>query len=100
MQTSLPRFAAVALLLAVAQFGLAGAPQGLPGRSAGSVSGTVTLVQAVPGRVVEMRVDGHELHRVAHVGDVVGPVRLPAGRHAVAFVGSRGSVVRASVWVK
>ena len=104
MQTSLPRFAAAALLLSVAQIGLAGAPPGLPDNAAGSVSGnvsgTVTLVQAVPGRTVEMRVDGRELHRVAHVGDVIGPVRLPAGRHVFAFVGSGGSVVRSTVWLR
>jgi hypothetical protein len=100
MQTSLPRFAAAALLLSAAQIGLAGAEPGLPDNAAGSVAGTVTLVQAVPGRVVEVRVDGRELHRVAHVGDVIGPVRLPAGRHAVAFVGSGGSVVQAAVWLR
>ena len=101
MQTSLLRFAAAALLLSVAQIGLAGAPPGLPGEAAGSVSGnvfgTVTLVQAVPGRAVDVRVDGRDLHRVAHGGDVIGPVRLPAGRHVVAFVGSGGGVVRSTV---
>ena len=98
MQTSLPRFAAAALVLSVAQTGLAGAPPGLPDNAAGSVSGTVTLVQAVPGRAVDLRVDGRELHRVAHGGDVVGPVRLPAGRHTLAFVGSGGGVARTTVW--
>jgi hypothetical protein len=100
MQTSLPRFAATALLLSVAQIGLAGAqPAALSGRS-GSVSGTVTLVQAVPGRAVDLRVDGRQLHRVAHGGDVVGPVRLPAGRHTLAFVGSGGGVARTTVWLR
>src|SRR6476620_860958 len=90
MQTPLLRFAAAALLLSVAQIGLGGGPAGLPDNAAGSVSGnvsgnvscnlsgTVTLVQAVPGQKVEMRVDGRKLHRVAHVGDIIGPVRLPA----------------------
>ena len=104
MQKPLLRFAAAALLLSVAQIGLAGAPAGLPDNAAGSVSGnvfgTVTLVQAVPGRRVEMRVDGRKLHRVAHVGDVIGPVRLPAGRHVVAFVGSGGGAVRANVGLR
>jgi hypothetical protein len=101
MQTSLLRFAAAALLLSVAQIGLASAPPGLQDRAAGSVSGkvfgTVTLVQAVPGRAVDVRVDGRELHRVARGGDVIGPVRLPAGRHVFAFVGSGGGVVRSTV---
>jgi hypothetical protein len=99
MQISLLRFAAAALLLSVAQIGLAGAQPGPRDNAAGNVAGTVTLVQAVPGRAVEVRVDGRELHRVAHGGDVIGPVRLPAGRHALAFVGSGGSVVRAAVWL-
>ncbi len=100
MQTYLPRFAAAALLFLVAQSGLAGAPPGLPDNVAASVSGTVTLVQAVPGRAVEVRVDGRELHRVAHAGDVIGPVRLPSGRHEFAFVGAGGSVVRETVWLR
>jgi hypothetical protein len=99
MQTSWPRFAVVALLLSVAQLGSASAPAALRDNAASNASGTVTLVQAVPGRTVEMRVDGRELHRVAHLGDVVGPLRLPAGRHALAFVGSGGGVVRATVWL-
>ena len=86
MQTPLLRFAAAALLLSLAPIGLAAAPAGLPDNAAGAVTGTVTVVQAVPGRTVEMRVDGRELHRVAHVGEVIGPVRLPAGRHVFAFV--------------
>jgi hypothetical protein len=57
----------------------------------------VTLVEAVPGRPVDMRVDGHALHRAAQVGDVVGPVRLQAGRHVFSFVGSRGGAVQATV---
>jgi hypothetical protein len=104
MQTSLLRLAAAALLLAVAQVGLAGARPGLSDQAAGgvpgSVFGTVTLVQAVPGRPVEVRVDGRELRRVAHVGDVIGPVRLSAGRHVFAFVGSGGGVVRSTVWLE
>ena len=97
MHTLLTRFAAAALLLSVAQIGLAGAPAGLPDNVAGSVSGSVTLVQAVPGRTVDMRVDGRALHRVARAGDVIGPVRLPAGRHVFAFVGPGGGAARATV---
>jgi len=100
MQTLLPRVAAAALLLSVAQIGLAGAPPGLPDYAAARVSGTVTLVQAVPGRTVEMRVDGRALHRVAHVGDVIGPVRLAAGRHVVAFVGPGGVPATATVGLR
>ena len=101
MQTPLTRFAATALLLASAQVVLIGASPGLPDPAVGNVSskvfGTVTVVQAVPGRAVEMRVDGRELHPVTRVGDVIGPIRLPAGRHVFAFVRSGGSVVRSIV---
>jgi hypothetical protein len=97
MQTLLPRLAAAALLVSVAQVGSAGPPAGLLENAASSASGNVTLVQAVPGRTVEMRVDGREVHGVARVGDVIGPVRLPAGRHQFAFVGSGGGTVRATV---
>ena len=100
MHTLLTRFAAAALLLSVAQIGLAGAPAGLPDTAAGSVSGSVTLVQAVPGRTVEMRVDGRAVHRAARAGDVIGPVRLPAGRHVVAFVGPGGGAARVTVGLR
>ena len=100
MHTLLTRFAAAALLLSVAQIGLAGAPAGLPDNAAGSVSGSVTVVQAVPGRTVEMRVDGRAVHRVARGGDVIGPIRLPAGRHEFAFVGSGGGAARATVGLR
>src|SRR6478735_2831269 len=100
MHTLLTRFAAAALLLSVAQIGLAGAPAGLPDNAAGGVSGSVTLVQAVPGRTVEMRVDGRAVHRVARAGDVIGPVRLPAGRHVFAFVGPGGGAARATVGLR
>jgi hypothetical protein len=100
MHTIFARVAAAALLLSVAQIGLAGAPAGLPDPAAARVSGTVTLVQAVPGRTVEMRVDGRPLHGVAHAGDVVGPVRLATGRHVVAFVGPEGGITTATVGLR
>ena len=100
MHTLLTRFAAAALLLSVAHIGLAGAPAGLPDNAAGSVSGSVTVVQAVPGRTLEIRVNGRALHRVAHGGDVIGPIRLPAGRHEIAFVSSGGGAARATVGLR
>ena len=104
MQTAGYRFAAVGLLLAAAQIASAGAPSDsaddAAGTVSGTVSGTVTLVEAVPGRTFEVRVDGRELHRAARIGDVIGPLRLPAGRHALAFIGSGGGVVRTTVWLR
>jgi hypothetical protein len=95
MQTPLPRFAA-ALVLALAPVGFAASPAGLSDNAAASAVGTVTLVEAAPGRPVEVRVDGRALHRAARVGDVIGPVRLPAGRHVFAF-GSGGGAVQATI---
>lgn len=95
MQTSSTRLAAAAVVVVLAQVGLAGASPGLPETAAG----TVTLVQGVPGGAVDVRVDGRLLHRVARTGDVIGPVRLPAGRHVFAFVAPDGDVVRSAVWL-
>jgi hypothetical protein len=101
MQIPLLRFAAAALLLSLAWIGLAGSPGGLPDYSpAASVSGTVSLVQAVPGRPFEVRVDGRALDQAARVGDVIGPVRLPAGRHVFSFVGSGGGAVQTTVGLR
>jgi len=97
MQTPLPRLIAAALVLSLAQVGLAGSHVGLPDRAAASSAGTVTLVQATPGRPVVVQVDGRELHRAARLGDVIGPVRLPAGRHVFTFVGLGGAVAQTTV---
>ena len=98
MQTSLPRLAAAALLLSLVY--IADSPSGPPDNAAASAVGTVTLVEAVPGRPVEMRVDGRGLRRVARIGDVIGPIRLTAGRHVVAFVGPGGVATQATVELK
>jgi hypothetical protein len=97
MQTPLLRFASAALLLSLAQVGFTDSPAGVPDAAAANAAGTVTLVVAASGRPVDMRVDGHALHRAARVGDVIGPVRLPAGRHVFAFVGPGGGAAQASV---
>jgi hypothetical protein len=99
MQAFLLRLAPAALVLSVAQILLAGSPAGLPETASAGVSGTVTLVPAVPGRTVDVRVDGRLVRRAAGVGELVGPVRLPAGRHTVAFIGATGGTGRAVVRV-
>ena len=81
MHAYFPRLGLVALLLALAQTLLAGAPAGLPETASASLSGSLTLVQAVPGRTVDIRIDGRPVRRAVDVGDVVGPVQLSAGRH-------------------
>ena len=55
-------------------------------------AGTVTVVQAVPGRTVDVRVDGKQVQGAAGVGELLGPLRLPAGSHEVTFTDSSGEV--------
>ncbi len=100
MHAYFPRLGLAALALALAQTLLAGAPAGLPETASASLSGSLTLVQAVPGRTVEIRIDGRPVRRAADAGAVVGPVRLPAGRHRISFVGTGGGRVSASVRVR
>jgi hypothetical protein len=98
MHANFPQLGLAALALALAQIMLAGAPAGLPETASASVSGSVTMVQAVPGRTVAIRIDGLPIRRAADVGDVVGPVQLAAGRHRITFVNAgRG---RVSAWVR
>ena len=91
------RFGLVALSLAFAQTLLAGAPAGLPETASASQSGSLTLVQAVPGRTVDIRIDGHPIRRAVDEGDVVGPVQLAAGQHRITFVSAGGGRVSARV---
>src|SRR6478735_3909396 len=98
MHANFPRLGLVALSLALAQTALAGAPAGIPETASASLSGSVTLVQAVPGRTVAIRIDGHPVRRAADAGDVVGPVQLTPGRHRIAFVSAGGG--RVTAWVR
>ncbi|MET1059419.1 MAG: DUF4397 domain-containing protein [Nocardioides sp.] len=99
MHANYPRLGLVALALALAQTALAGAPAGLPENASARLSGSLTLVQAVPGRTVDIRIDGRPVRRAADVGDVVGPVRLSAGRHTVTFVSPGEAEVEAAIRV-
>ena len=98
MHANTARVGLVALSLALAQTLLAGAPAGLPETASASLSGSLTLVQAVPGRTVDIRIDERPIRRAVDAGVVVGPVRLSAGRHRITFVSpGAGSV---SAWVR
>ncbi|CAM3830978.1 DUF4397 domain-containing protein [Nocardioides zeicaulis] len=61
-----------------------------PAASSGPAAapGLVTLVQAVPDAAVSIEVDGRSVARNAAVGDVLGPLGLTPGRHAVVFTGA------------
>ena len=98
MHAGTARIGLVALTLALAQMVLAGAPAGLPETASASVSGSLTMVQAVPGRTVDIRIDDHPVRRAVDEGEVVGPVRLAVGRHRITFVNAGGGEV--GTWVR
>ena len=55
--------------------------------------GTVTIVQAVPERTVQVRVDGKAVSGATEVGEFLGPLRLPAGSHELAFSDESGGTL-------
>lgn len=79
--------------------GLVGAPMLVllltpPGTRAATQApaGTVTVVQAAPGHTVAVRVDGKPVEGDAGLGELVGPLRLPAGSHELTFKDSSGDL--------
>lgn len=48
----------------------------------------VTVIQAVPGEAVDIRIADRTVATAAAVGDVLGPFELAAGRHDISFAGS------------
>ncbi|MET1059422.1 MAG: DUF4397 domain-containing protein [Nocardioides sp.] len=67
-------------------------PPGTRAATGAAQAGTVTVVQAVPGRTVVVRVDGKPVQGAAEVGEFLGPLRLPAGSHKVSFTDDAGDV--------
>jgi hypothetical protein len=55
-------------------------------------AGTVTVVQAVPGHTIDVRVDGKSVKGEAAAGEFLGPLRLSAGSHEVTFTDASGDV--------
>ncbi len=48
--------------------------------------GQVAVVQALPGVVVELRIDGETVSGAVAEGDVLGPYEVAAGQHRIDFV--------------
>jgi len=65
-------------------------------RSTPVASGQLVLVQAVPGQVYAVSIDGKDVRRDVAVDAVLGPYRLPPGPHRVQFADHRGNVRVAS----
>lgn len=81
--------AGTGLILAAA---LLGTTTGTPAGAA-TAQGQLYLVQAVPGQVVDVEVDGRMLEQEVATGDVVGPIDLPSGTKEVTLSTDEWSVV-------
>lgn len=75
-------------LAAVLALLLAPAPPG----AAAPGSATVTVIQAVPGAVVDVQIDGRSVATAAEVGEVLGPFDLTPGTHDISFSGDEMAV--------
>jgi hypothetical protein len=67
--------------------------------SAASGSGTAYVLQGLPGVTADVSVDGRSVATGVSATTVVGPLRLPAGRHVVALSSKGTRLVSASVSV-
>ena len=61
-------------------------------------AGTARLmvVQALPGQVVDVALDGTSVGKNSETGSVLGPFDVPAGQHDLAFTDASGEVVLAT----
>ena len=71
-----------------------------PSGGAAPATGSVHVVQAVPGESVDVRIDEQQTRRGVGVGAVLGPFQLTAGRHVVQFVAGGAEPVSTAVQVK
>ncbi len=62
-----------------------------PGATSAPVA-RVTVIQAVPGVTVDVRIDDRPVASTAAVGDVLGPFDLAPGEHDITFTGDGVSV--------
>jgi large subunit ribosomal protein L22 len=86
------------VLVAVAAT-LAWVTGGTAGIAAAAETGDVYVVQGISGSPVDVQVDGHAVTAGAPARSVVGPLRLPAGRHVVALTTGGTPVATASFTV-
>lgn len=94
--TAAAGLAAAALLLAGLAAGgttaTAGAAGAAPAPAAAKGQGQLYVVQAVPGKVVDVEVDGEVVREGLRVGKVVGPLDVPAGKREVTLTTDQWSV--------
>lgn len=84
-----------ALLLGLASAAVTGVPA-----SAAVRTGTVYVLQGLRGVSADVEVDGARVASTVPAATVVGPLRLPAGRHVVALSGADGRLTTAGVTVR
>jgi hypothetical protein len=80
--------------MGLAALGSAASP--VQARSGAATSGQVVVVQAVPGAVYAVSIDGKDVQRDVAVNAVLGPFQLPTGSHRVQFTDDQGDTQVAS----
>lgn len=68
--------------------------------AAGASAGQVTVVQAVPGSLVGVKMDGRTVQEGASAGSVLGPFTMPPGEHSVLFTNVQGTSISQQITVK
>ncbi len=81
-------------IMGLAAVGSAGSP--VQARVRPASTGQVVVVQAVPGAVYAVSIDGKDKQRDVAVNAVLGPYQLATGHHRVQFTDGQGKVVVAS----
>lgn len=76
-----------ALLISAATVLIAGTAQ-LPSSGAAAGPGSVQIIQAVPGGLVDVSVDGKPVGRQTAEGKILGPLEVEPGNHVVEFSGA------------
>ena len=70
---------------------LASAASPVQARNGPAATGQVVVVQAVPGAVYAVSIDGKDVRRDVAVDAVLGPYTLPTGQHRVQFTESQSN---------
>ncbi|MCW2758027.1 MAG: hypothetical protein JWO46_1773 [Nocardioidaceae bacterium] len=87
---------ALLALLPLTVGALALVPQASAQVSAGVATGTVVVVQALPGPGVDVSIDGRSVRQKTEVGAVLGPFSMAPGTHELTFTGA-GTAVKTKI---
>src|SRR3954452_819395 len=97
-----PRSRSVVVLPALALAGALALAAAVPASAATAptAKGTVYVLQGMPGVTADVLVDGATVARGVAAATVVGPLRVPAGRHTVALTSEATQLVSCCVTVE